>query len=152
MRMTIKVVLTQNVPGVGKKGDILNVRRGYARNFFISKRLARVAREEDAAAARAQEAAIEKQRAEAWEKTKDAKERLFKKYITLQLPANDQGTLYRAVAPKDIVEAVYATYGVNVPVSAVVMETIKSVGSHGFKVALKDQGEVAMKARVKALL
>lgn len=149
--MTIKVILTQNVPGVGEKGDILYVSRGYARNFLIPKKAARIAGEKDIAASVAHAAEEEKQREKELGKMKDVKAHLFKKHIALALPSNDQGTLYRAVAPKDIADALYATYGVNFPASSINMATIKTVGAHDFTIALKDQGEIAMRARIKAL-
>lgn len=151
MRMTTKVILTQNVPGVGKKGEILDVRRGYARNFFMQRRLARIADEKDTAFALAEKTAMEKRREDELAGLADIKQRLFKKRITLALPANEQGTLYRAAASEDVTDALYTTYGVDIPAFSIKMETIKTVGLHAFKIVLKDHGEIVMKARVKAL-
>lgn len=149
--MTIQVLLIQNVTGVGRKGEIIDVRRGYARNFLLSQGLARIANEKDAAAAEREKTAVEKRKEEELLKLKDIKTRLFKKRITIALPANEQGTLYGGVASKDIADALYTTYGVDLPISSIIVGTIKTVGLHAFKVAVKEQGEIAMKARVRAL-
>ncbi len=149
--MITRVILTQNIIGVGKKGDIIAVRKGHARNFLIPLRLARVADDKCVALAETEKAAVEKRREEKIKGLKDIKQRLSKKRITLLIPANDQGTLYRGVASIDITDSLYTTYGVDINASCILMETIKTVGLHSFKVVLKDYGEIPMKARVKAL-
>ena len=148
--MTTRVILTQNIVGVGKKGDIIAVRKGHARNFLIPLRLARVADDKCVALAETEKAAIEERREEKIKELKDIKQRLSKKRITLLIPANDQGTLYRGVASIDITDSLYTTYGVDIPASCILMEIIKTVGLHSFKVVLKDHGEISMKVRVNS--
>lgn len=149
--MTTKVILTQNVSKIGKKGDIVDVARGHARNFLVSKGFARMTTDKDAQIALRKKETIASEREEELARLKDVKERLFKKHIALTIPGNAKGTLYRAATLEDVTDALFSTYGIDIPVSCIRMETIKAAGSHVFKVVLKDQGEIPMRARVKAI-
>ncbi|MBI4359589.1 MAG: 50S ribosomal protein L9 [Candidatus Jacksonbacteria bacterium] len=149
--MTIKVILTQNVPGLGEKGDIVDVSRGHARNFLIAKGHARKASDKDEKNASEIMKAAESRHEAELTRLKDLKERLSKKHIMLAIPGNSQGTLYRSASEEDVAEALFTTYGVNIPASCVKMETIKTAGHHSFKLAMKDHGEIVMRARVRAL-
>ena len=101
----MKVILLQDVRGVGKRGDIKNVADGHAMNFLIPKGLARLADKEAVA-----EISQKKD-----EKTKEA-ERIIKEYQTLKVAlegktititkkADEKGSLYAAVGTKEIITA-----------------------------------------------
>ncbi len=148
--MLTNIVLTQTVKKQGKKGDILAVKPGYARNFLIPQGLAHKVNEQEIAALKEERARREEKLQKTLNQGENLKKQLSKKRILLSLPANPSGTLYGSVTARDIKGALYATYGVDLPAEAIVFSPIKSTGLHSFNIATKDHGEVAMKAKIVA--
>jgi len=146
--MNIKLILLQPVSNLGKKGDIVEVSKGYARNFLIAKGLGRkiteVEIERNAKEKEIRDAKIKKHLL----KAKDIKDKLSNKRISLKHKASSSGTLYAAISPQDIVEAIRETYGFELPEEAIQLKPVKSLGLHSFKISFKDQGDAAMKLKV----
>ncbi len=127
----MKVILRADVNGVGKRGDIIDVADGYARNFLVPKGLAMKA----AAGATSQAASMRRAR-----DVKDATERaaaeeiatkLVPTRITLAVRAGTEGRLFGSVTTSDIVEAVSAQTGIELDRRTLRMDDpIKSVGEH----------------------
>ena len=126
----MKVILLMDVPGMGKRDEIVNVSDGYARNFLFPKKMAREATagatrevERKRAAEDAREAA---RRAEA-----EAKSALLKdKVIHRQVKCGDKGRLYGSVTTEQVAEALAAQYGVKVDKRKIELpEPVRSVGS-----------------------
>ena len=133
----MKVILQQDVKGQGKKGQLVDVSDGYARNFLLAKKLAVLATPENVntmkqqeKARKAQEAA-EKAEAEALSKKLDA--------ITVKViaKAGEGGRLFGAVTSKEISEALNAQFGLNIAKAKLVLdEPIKACGGYKIKAKL----------------
>ncbi len=133
----MKVVLLQDVKGQGKKGDIVNVSDGYARNFLFPKKLAAVA---DARAindlkgkedSRLHKIEVEKQQA------RDTAEKLSRIKVQLTAQAGTDGRLYGSVTSKEIVQALKEQHDITVDKRKVVMpEPVKAFGTYVFEVKL----------------
>ena len=127
----MKVVLRADVDQVGKKGDIVEVADGHARNFLVPKGLAFVAAggvEAQAAkmrASRDQRDAIDRSAAEAVAKD------LVPKVITITARAGAEGKLFGSVTTEQIAEAVAAQAGVELDRRKLHLdEPIKTLGQH----------------------
>jgi len=127
----VKVVLRADVDQVGKKGDIVEVADGHARNFLVPKGLAFVAAggvEGQAAkmrASRDQRDAIDRSAAEAVAKD------LVPKVITITARAGAEGKLFGSVTTEQIAEAVAAQAGVELDRRKLHLdEPIKTLGQH----------------------
>lgn len=148
----IKVLLKQHVAGLGHKGDIVEIKSGYARNYLIPHRLAVRAMQPDIKRYQAEQS-HKKEEMEAQDmRTEEIKERLSKKRISLYRKGTSPGTLYAAITQREIADAIYETYGVKVLEVSIQCETIKTVGLHPFKIAFKNnKGAVSMKVKVLPL-
>ena len=144
----MKVVLLQDVRAQGKKGDIVNVSDGYARNFLFPKNLAVVA---DAQALNdqknkeeAKKFKVETDRAAARalaDKMKDLT-------VVIHASHGEDGRLYGSVTSKDIAEALQAQHGVTVDKRKLVLpEMIKAYGSYQLEAKLYP--EITAKLTVK---
>jgi large subunit ribosomal protein L9 len=133
----MRVVLRTDVDGVGKKGDILDVADGFARNFLIPKGRAIKA----TTGVEAQAAAMRRSR-----DLKDAKDRegaetvartLVPMVIKISARAGTEGRLFGSITAQDVVEAVSAQSGVVLDRKRLQLdEPIKSVGTHEVPVRL----------------
>ncbi len=133
----MKVILQQDVKGQGKKGQLVEVSEGYARNFLLPRKLA-IAATADAVntmnlkekARRAEEA---RQKAEA----EAVAEKLKECMVKLTAKAGTGGRLFGAVTAKEISEGLQKQYGVEIPKQKLVLdEPIKAFGSYQIKAKL----------------
>ena len=126
----MKVLLLQDVKGTGKKGDIVEVNDGYARNFLIKKNLAKQADSvvlmEKASQVASQERTKQLEKEAAIKKA----EALKNKTVVLKAKVGDNGKLFGAVTSKEIAEAVN-NFGVEIDKKQIIMESnIKSLGKY----------------------
>jgi large subunit ribosomal protein L9 len=127
----MKVLLREDVSGVGHKGDLCEVSDGYARNFLLPRGLAmRATQGVDAQAegmrrARAIRDAQDREAAEEIAKT------LVPKVLTITALASDEGRLFGSIAAVDVAATVAEQTGVELDRRQVVLdEHIKEVGTH----------------------
>ena len=133
----MKVILQQDVKGQGKKGQLVDVSDGYARNFLLAKKLAVLATPENVNTMKQQEKARKAQ--EAAEKAEA--EALSKKLETITVKvaakAGEGGRLFGAVTSKEISEALNTQFGLNIAKAKLVLdEPIKACGSYKIKAKL----------------
>lgn len=143
----MKVILTQDVKAQGKKGQIVNVSDGYARNFLFPKGLAVVADAKAMADIKNKEAAvqhkIEVERAEARELAK----KLEPIVVKMMLKSGPDGRLFGSVTSKDISETLEKETGIKLDKKKIMLdEPIKSYGT--YSVDLKLYSEVTGKLNV----
>lgn len=126
----MKVILQQDVRGQGKKGEMVEVAEGYARNYLLPRKLAIAATADaintmniKAAARRKEEAA---NRAAAVEKA----EKLRGKTVRISAKGGSGGKLFGAVTGKEVSEALRAQLGVEVAKQQLVLDPIKTFGAH----------------------
>ena len=131
----MKVVLTKDVKGKGKAGELINVSDGYARNFLFPQNLAIEAnnaalselksREES----KAHHTAVEKKEAQ------DLAEKINDITITIHAKAGNSGKLFGAITSKEVVNELKNQYSINIDKRKINMKDIKSYGE--FTVSVK---------------
>lgn len=133
----MKVILTQDVKTKGKKGDVINVSDGYARNFLLPKGLAVIADAQalndikNKEAAREHKINLEKQAAN------DVASALEKCVVKLVGQAGADGRLYGAITSSDIAEALEKQHSITVDRRKITVdEPIKTFGEHNVGIKL----------------
>lgn len=101
----MKVILQQDVKGIGKKGELKDVSDGYARNYLLPRKLAVEATPANLKAHAAQQKSKEKKRAEELEEAKQLAKKLAEENIIISAKAGEGGKLFGAVTNKQIAEA-----------------------------------------------
>jgi len=132
----MKVILTNDVKKLGKKGEVKEVAEGYARNFLLPQKLATMATE---AAVKAALARLEKEKAEeaaSKEKIMKTAGQLKGKIIVLKYK-DRSGKLFGSVTAKDIVDNL-AKENIEITEKNVEMENIKKVGKYEIAIRLSD--------------
>ncbi len=131
----MKVILTNDVPPLGHKGDVVEVAAGYARNYLLPRSLgikATAGALRDAEAIRAaRQAAEEKVREAAMEMAQS----LSGATVVVAARAADEGKLFGSIGAKDVAEAIAKYTGVTVPVEQIRLAgPIKDIGLHEIQV------------------
>ena len=132
----MKVVLKQDVKGLGKKGELVNASDGYARNFLFPKNLAVEANAQNMTELKNREQAakykIETDTAEA----KKNAERMSGKTITITAKAGQNGKLFGSVTAKEIAEKIEKEFGIKTDKRKITVEDIKQFGTYEFEIKL----------------
>ena len=146
----MKVILTEDVKGSGKKGDLVEVADSYARNILLRKGLAieatatAINNKKTQDAAKAHHAQVELDAARA------NKERLDGKSVTVLAKAGSGGRLFGAVTSKEIAAALKNEYKVDVDKYKIALSgEIKAFGTFSFDLKLHNGVVAAMKVVVK---
>ena len=127
----MKVVLRADVNELGKKGDVLDVADGYARNFLVPRGLALKASDGAIAQAQAMRRARDVRDASERVAAEEIARQLVPKVITIAARAGGEGKLFGSVTAIDIAEAVEAQAGIALDRRKVhIDEPIREVGTH----------------------
>lgn len=133
----MKVILQQDVKGQGKKGQLVEVSDGYARNFLLPKKLAVPATAENVNTMKQQEKARLAQQAAEKAEAQALAKKLEGLSVTISAKAGEGGRLFGAVTAKEISEALSAQHGLNIAKTKIVMdEPIKACGGYQIKAKL----------------
>ena len=133
----MKVILQQDVKGQGKKGQMVEVSEGYARNFLLPRKLAIVATTDAINTMNLKEKARRAEEARQKAEAEATAEKLKECQVKLTAKAGNGGRLFGAVTTKEISEGLKAQYGVDIPKQKLVLdEPIKAFGSYQIKAKL----------------
>ncbi len=138
----MKLILTGDVKDLGKRGDVVDVADGYARNFLLPRKHAIKANE----GALAEAEAIREARIEADRKAKELAEtvatQLVGSRVVIAAQAGDEGQLYGSVGVTDIVEGINRFTGVELERNQIELaEPIKAIGLHEIQVKVHPEVE-----------
>ena len=130
----MKVILQQDVKGQGKKGQMIEVSEGYARNFLLPKKLAIAATTDAINTMNLKEKARRAEEARQKEEALAVAERLQSLQVKISARAGGNGKLFGAVTSQEIAEALKEQHGIEVEKNKLVQsEPIKSFGSYEVK-------------------
>ena len=133
----MKVILKADVRGKGKKGQMIEVAEGYARNFLLPKGLAVLATADAMNTMRLQEKAKAKADAEAKAAATEIAEKLKGLQVKVPSKGGEGGKLFGAVTGREIAAALKEQHGVDIDSKKLVLdEPIKSFGSYQVKAKL----------------
>lgn len=143
----IKVILTQDVAGQGRKGEIINVSEGYAKNFLLKNNKAIIATDEELKKLEKKKLKAEKKLAEEKAKAEELKNLIEKKVLIMEVKAGESGKIFGSVTTKEISAAIEKDFGLTVDKKKIDAH-IKTTGEH--IVTLKLHSDVKAKLKLVA--
>ena len=133
----MKVILQQDVKGQGKKGQLVDVSDGYARNFLLPKKLAVIATAENLNTMKQQEKARKAQQAAEKAEAEALSKKLESLTVKVAAKAGEGGRLFGAVTAKEISECLAQQHSLNIAKAKLVLdEPIKACGGYKIKAKL----------------
>lgn len=143
----MKVILQQEVKKVGKKGDIIEVSEGYARNYLLPQKLAIPATNSNVNNAQQQKEAEQRKVQRAIDEARVMASQLAKVEVTLSVKTGEGGKMFGSVTAKDIADALVAQQGIDLDKRKIELkDAIKSPGT--FPVTVKIHPEVSAQIQV----
>ena len=141
----MQIILLESLNKLGKAGDIVTVKDGYANNFLIPERKAIVANKKNKDELDGKMADINANNQKKIENAKSIKSKVEGIDINIISEANDQGALYGAITQKQIVD-IFMSKGVELKPDMVILTPIKSIGE--FEVTIRHYEEIQSKIKV----
>ena len=146
-----QAILLQDVDTLGERGTIVDVSKGYLRNYLVPRKLAQPATPGALEAARARMEATERAKEEAASRAEENAALLTKTVLTIPQQAGDDGRLFGSVTTQDIVDAIRDARGVRIDKRKVHLdEPIRNVGTHMVVVEVADGVTATVKTMVVA--
>ena len=144
-----EAILLTDVENVGSRGDVVDVSKGYLRNFLIPRKLAQPATKGAVIAAQRANEAEERSRADQVAKAQESAELLSKTVLTIAQQAGEDGRLFGSVTTQDIADAIKEARGLEIDRRHVHLEEpIRHVGTYNVVVEVVD----GVTATVKTLV
>jgi large subunit ribosomal protein L9 len=144
-----QAIMLQDHETLGERGTVVDVSKGYLRNYLIPRKLAEPATKGSIAAAERRAQAAERALAEATTKARDNAELLNKTVLTITHQAGDDGRLFGSVTSQDIVDAIREARGIRIDRRKVHLdEPIRTVGTRMVVVEVADDVTATIKTMV----
>lgn len=147
----MKVILTEEVLGLGDPGEVVEIKRGYGRNYLIPRGVAIEATKKNLSMIEAEQARYQAKAAREADKVKSEADALAAVSLTVQARAGETGKLYGSVTNMDLAAAL-AEKGFDLDRRRIIMEDgpIKELGEHTIRVKLHPQVVVEIPVLVEA--
>lgn len=146
----MNLILREDVAGLGKRGDIVTVADGHARNYLLPRGLAFTATDGAIAQANAMRRRRDLREAADRDSARTVAEALAAKPLTIKAKAGNEGRLFGSVTTADIAAALAKQTSVTLDRKKIVAQPIRTVGAHTAVVRLHADVEVAIKINVVA--
>jgi large subunit ribosomal protein L9 len=132
----VKVILTSDVKSLGKKGEMVNVADGYARNFLFPRGLAAEANAQSLTELKNREQAAQHKIAVDTQNARDAAAALEGRTVRVSAKAGANGKLFGSVTAKEVAENIKKQFGVETDKRKITIEDVKSYGTYEAEVKL----------------
>ena len=134
----MEIILLETLNKLGKAGELVNVKDGFARNFLIPKKKAIIASKKNKEDLESKMSQINKNNAKKLEEAKLLKEALNGKKINISMEANEEGNLFGSVSQKHISTEINKQLNLNIESDSILTGQIKSLGTHEISIRLYD--------------
>jgi large subunit ribosomal protein L9 len=144
----MEVILLQDVEKLGLRGEVVDVARGYARNYLLPRRLAENATPARVAELQRVDAERAKHEARTAEQAQEIAELLGKTVLRFEVKAGPTGSLFGSVTPSDIADEIWRARKVRVDRRKIAVDPLKRIGRFSIPIELFQDVEVEVKTLV----
>ncbi|MDD2401936.1 MAG: 50S ribosomal protein L9 [Clostridia bacterium] len=145
----MKVILTKDIKGTGKKGDIINAAEGFARNHLIPKGLALMATEGNLRDLNNKKEIQDKRKEKEYKSAQDLKKRLGKVSISIPVKIGEGGRLFGSITNKDVSEMLESKEGISIDKRKIELESsIKNLGTYSVSIKLHPEVSATIQLHV----
>jgi large subunit ribosomal protein L9 len=142
------VILRQDIDKVGLRGDVVNVARGYARNFLLPRGLAEEATPAKVAELRKRDEQRARHEAQSFEQAREMADALNETVLRFEVKSGPTGALFGSVTPTDIVDEIWREKKIRVDRRKVGIDNIKRIGRHAVPIELFTDVDVEVETLV----
>ena len=132
----MKVLLLQDVKGTGKKGEVINVSDGYARNFLLPRRMAEPADAQAVNAANIKKSAAQHRKFTAGVKAREQAQALEGQTVHVKARVGENGKMFGTVSGKEIAAALLEQKNIEIDRKKISVDPIRALGTYTAKLSL----------------
>lgn len=148
----MKVILLQDIKGVGKKDEVINASDGHARNYLLPRKLAVEANNENMSKLKDRQFSMKHKKENEQKNAKILSEKINKMTLTIKAKAGENGRLFGAITSKDISENLKSNYNLDIDKKKIVLEdAIKLSGSYTANIKLYEGINAKLKVVVEGM-
>lgn len=144
----MQIILLQDVEKLGLRGDVVDVARGYARNYLLPRRMAETATPARVAELRRVDAQRARHEARTAEQAQEIAEVLGKTVLRFEVKAGPTGALFGSVTPSDVADEIWRARKVRVDRRKVAIDPIKRIGRYSVPIEVFQDVHVEVKTLV----
>lgn len=145
----MKIILQKDVKSLGKKGEVIEVKEGYARNFLFPKKLAIEANEKNLQLLKKQKNEQAKEEQKQLEEAQALADKINNIKLQLKVKSGEQGRLFGAVTTKDIAQELEKNHNLKIDRRKIELkENIKNLGNYQLNVKLHAQVNAQLNVQV----
>tara|TARA_B100002051_G_C16336930_1_gene439708 strand:+ start:123 stop:581 length:459 start_codon:yes stop_codon:yes gene_type:complete len=147
----MKVILLENLRSIGSIGEVIDVKRGFARNYLIANKKALYASKENVAQVAKIKTELAKKDNEKKQSAKDISEKINKKEYKVKKLSTENNELYGSVKPTEIAKLIKELDNLDIKPSMIQpIKDIKSLGSFKVKVSLHSEVDAQITIKVES--
>ena len=147
----MKVILLENIKRIGSIGEIIDVKRGFARNFLISNKKALYASKENISQVEKIKTDLAKKDNDKKKEAKDIFEKINKKEFSVKKLSTENKELYGSVKPTEISKLIFESNNINIKPSMIQpVKEIKSLGKFKVKISLHSEVDAEININVES--
>ena len=133
----MKVILTQDIKGVGKKDEIINANDGYARNFLFPRKLAVEANAQNMSQLQGRKDSANYKKEQEKESALKTQEKLSKIMLKIQVKAGENGKIFGSITSKEIATELKNQYSIDIDKKKILLkDSIKEIGIFNIEIRL----------------
>ena len=144
----MQIILLESLTKLGKAGEIVSVKDGFARNYLIPQKKAIVANKKNKLNLADKMSQISENNQIKIEDAENVKSKIEGKTIKIDMEANDDGKLYGAINQKFIVEQVKQSLSIELHAESIILYPIKSIGDYEIKLRLYEEIQASIRLEI----
>ena len=144
----MQIILLESLTKLGKAGEIVTVKDGFAKNYLIPQKKAIVANKKNKLNLADKMSHISENNQIKIEDAENLKSKIEGKTIKIDIEANDDGKLYGAITQKFVVEQVKQSLSVELHAESIILTPIKSIGDYEVKLRLYDEIQASIRLEI----
>ncbi|MDH4102389.1 MAG: 50S ribosomal protein L9 [Thermoleophilia bacterium] len=144
----MQIILLTDVEKLGLRGDVVDVARGYARNYLLPRRMAETATPARVAELRKVDAQRAKHEARSSEQASEIAEVLGKTVLRFEVKAGPTGSLFGSVTPSDVADEIWRARKIRVDRRKIAIDPIKRIGRYSIPIEVFQDVDVEVKTLV----
>ena len=144
----MQIILLETLNKLGKAGEVVSVKDGFANNYLIPQKKAIIANKKNMKELNSRMSQINENNDKKIREANELKSKLDKKEIKIQMEANEDGNLYGNITLRQIIEKIKEDFSVELDPASINIKAIKELGDHTITLRLYDEVSATLKLQV----
>lgn len=144
----MQIILLETLNKLGKAGEVVSVKDGFAKNFLIPQKKAIIANKKNLNDLNSKMSQINENNMKKISEANELKAKLDGKEINIQMEANEDGNLYGNLGPRQIRDRLINDFSVDIEPGNIVLDNINAIGSHDVTLRIYDDINATLKLEI----